>query len=277
MEIKPIIAYPAIILHNDGTHSQFDGVEYTDYPPPCQDCGEILKRRDISVDTAEMLGYHKAVFAYICQTPECTNRRRKAVNEKENRDDVVKEQLAKAGVPQGYLKFSFTTYRPKQTSDHIIKAVMTMVHKVETVGLLFYGTRGTGKSHCSVATLRHLIECGIPNVLYKNIHELITDARSDYHGTDEETFSERSLYEKYALPFVLVLDDLGAEKMSDFSKSIIYGILDKRIRDGKKTIITTNFQPEDILNKLDERIYSRIQEFQWIAFTGKDHRARRMK
>jgi len=266
---EEIIPYPGIIFHNDGTKTLFKGKEYTDYPPPCPDCGNKLTRGDISKQTAALHGIAHAIFSYQCYNQSCKDKRYAALETMTDKTAVLNKALKRANVPEGYMRYTFDSFIPKEKSDKLRQLIVKFAKTKEATGLLFYGSRGTGKTHGCIAALRELCSRGIDNVLYKNYPELLSDAR------DNDTIKERALYEIYSKPYILVLDDLGAEKTSEFSIQIVYNILDRRIRETNKTIIATNLDPDDIITTLGERIYSRVQEYQPIMFSGDDKRKKR--
>jgi len=73
----------------------------------------------------------------------------------------------------------------------------------------------------------------------------------------------------------LIIDDLGAEKSTEFSITTLYIILDRRIRELKTTIITTNLSMSQIEEHLGARIASRLSEMKNIKINMPDHRKRR--
>jgi DNA replication protein DnaC len=73
----------------------------------------------------------------------------------------------------------------------------------------------------------------------------------------------------------LVIDDLGAEKSSEWAREILYLIIDKRYSDLLPTIITSNLSPKELAEKLDDRLVSRLMEDAIvIKIDGKDHRVK---
>ena len=81
------------------------------------------------------------------------------------------------------------------------------------------------------------------------------------------------MLKKYANVGLLVLDDLGAEKTSDWSRQVFYLLLDRRYREMKQTIITTNLSLEQIAETFDDRVASRLCEMGvTIELKGKDKR-----
>ena len=80
---------------------------------------------------------------------------------------------------------------------------------------------------------------------------------ADEQGDEQET--ERSIIKKYSEVDFLVLDDLGVEKITDWSFTVLYLIIDNRYNNYKQTVITSNDTLDELAKKLGEdRIPSRI-------------------
>ena len=75
---------------------------------------------------------------------------------------------------------------------------------------------------------------------------------------------------------LLILDDLGTEMSTAFTQNALYTLLDGRLRAGKKTIISTNLNAEDIAERYGAALASRLRgEYEWLEFLGRDIRAQR--
>ncbi len=122
-------------------------------------------------------------------------------------------------------------------------------------GLLLYGPPGTGKTYAACEAANALVEKGYP-VLVTNFARLTNTLQGLFDGRQAYIDS----LSKFAL---LVIDDLGAERKSEFMQEQVYNIIDSRYRAGLPMIVTTNLgineikQPSGIGNK---RIYDRILE-----------------
>ena len=92
---------------------------------------------------------------------------------------------------------------------------------------------------------------------------------------DNAEISEKFIIDYYAGLWFLVLDDLGSEKISEYSVSSLGLIIDRRSRKNKPTIVTTNFSLEDIEKEFDPRIASRLADSSIWIFNMEDHRKRR--
>lgn len=115
--------------------------------------------------------------------------------------------------------------------------------------IIMTGKAGRGKSHLAYSIIRGLSDKTKKLGLLVNVTDLLSEIKRD--------FSKEAFWmDKLKDVDYLVLDDLGAEKVSDWSTSIIYSLLNKRTN----TIITTNLTPAEIRRIYGERIASRIRK-----------------
>jgi len=138
----------------------------------------------------------------------------------------------------------------------------------DNIGLLLWGNVGTGKTFFAACIANYLINLGVP-VLMTNFIKL-TNALT---GFDEDKNAYIRSLNNYKL---LIIDDLGAERQSDYMLEQVYNIIDSRYKNQQPIIITTNLSLSEIKNPSDikySRIYSRILEMCVpIKFDGADRR-----
>lgn len=134
-------------------------------------------------------------------------------------------------------------------------------------GLLLFGDVGTGKSFFAACIANALLEQDIP-VLMTSFPRILN---SGWSFEDRAYFLSR--LKDYDL---LILDDLGAERGSDYALEQVYSVVDARYRSRKPMIVTTNLKLSEMKNPRDiehGRIFSRILErCAPILFEGKDFR-----
>lgn len=121
-------------------------------------------------------------------------------------------------------------------------------------GLLFYGDPGTGKTFAAACIANHLLERGVPVVMTSFV-KLLSSSR---FGEDDQKTIETMDYAK-----LLIIDDLGAERGSDFALERVYNIVDSRYRARKPVIMTTNLTIGEMQANADKRyarIYDRVFE-----------------
>lgn len=139
----------------------------------------------------------------------------------------------------------------------------------ERQGLLFWGEPGTGKSYLSAAIANELMENMHPSVMTSFV-KLIPEM-NEFDGNNKyiDMLSKAKL---------VVLDDFGTERNTDYALEKVYNIIDSRYRSGKPVIITTNLSLNEMKESDDiryARIYDRIFEMCYpVRFTGKSWRKR---
>jgi DNA replication protein DnaC len=111
------------------------------------------------------------------------------------------------------------------------------------MGLLFTGDNGVGKTHLAVSVLRELAERKGVVGQFWDFHELIREIKNSYNPETKTT--ELQVLEPVIETEMLVLDDLGAWKMTDWMNDTLFYILNSRYMSQRATIITTNFQDID--------------------------------
>ena len=145
--------------------------------------------------------------------------------------------------------------------------------KKDGKGLLLYGTVGTGKTYYSACIANALIEEGY-SVLMTNFARLTNSIQGTFDGKNEFIDS----LQRYTL---LIIDDLGAERKSEFMQEQVFAIIDARYRSSLPMIITTNLTAEEIKNPQEvgyARIYDRILERCFpIAVMGESRRRQEVK
>ena len=138
--------------------------------------------------------------------------------------------------------------------------------------LLFIGKTGTGKTHISTAIAKVIIEKGY-DVLYESVQNIVSAFEKDKFKSGYSAGYE-PLGDKYLECDLLIMDDLGTEFSSQFTVSCLYNLFNTRRNRGLATIISTNLSPDELVNRYDDRIYSRIvgEGYRILFFEGKDHR-----
>ena len=140
--------------------------------------------------------------------------------------------------------------------------------------LLLIGTTGTGKTHISTAIAKTVISQGF-DVLYDSVQNIVNDFEKDKFKSGYN--SSDSASEKYLECDLLIIDDLGAEFITQFSVSALYNLINTRQNKGLSTIISTNLSASELAGKYEGRIYSRIigADYTVLRFEGDDRRIMR--
>lgn len=135
--------------------------------------------------------------------------------------------------------------------------------------MLFYGNPGSGKTYLSYCIAKAILDLGYL-VVYKTSDELIKNLR-------EIRFNNDSSLESLILECdLLIIDDLGAEHLNEFSITELFNVINKRILTNKKMLISTNLTLPGITKQYSERIASRlIGEFKLCKFYSEDIRIKK--
>lgn len=129
--------------------------------------------------------------------------------------------------------------------------------KKEGLGFLFYGKPGNGKTFLSNCIANRLLSKMNP-VICVSINALLERIRKTYSKWGQE--GEDTILSALSMADLLIIDDLGTEQDTDWSRSKIYNIIDNRYRNGLPMIISTNKSIEQLKNMYHERTIDRLLE-----------------
>jgi DNA replication protein DnaC len=192
--------------------------------------------------------------------------------------------LADACIPKLYGESSLQTYQPSKGNLTQLRAfnyAHTLVrdYPMADRGLLLMGSVGVGKTHLAVAILRGLIEKGISCRFYE-YRGLLKEIQNSYNPNTQTT--EMGILAALFESEVIVLDELGAAKPSEWVQDTIGLIINARYNEKKLTILTTNYldegQPsidETLGDRIGVRLRSRLYQMcKTIVIEGEDYRRR---
>lgn len=183
-------------------------------------------------------------------------------------------------LPKRYDGFHFHNYKPQTASQEAALRLATslaMEFPAVDRGLLMMGSVGVGKTHLAVSILKGLTERGFKCLFYE-FHSLLKEIQDSYNP---KTFtSELSVLNPVLKADVLVLDELGASKPTDWVRDTMAHIINTRYNDKKLTIFTTNYldqrkrDGEEVLeDRIGTRLRSRLFEMsRTVLLDGKDFR-----
>jgi len=164
--------------------------------------------------------------------------------------------LAESRVPRRYQACTFDTYDDLNASLSLAKVQVRKFvddYPIHDFGLLLLGPCGVGKTHLAAAALLSLVrEKGVRGVFY-DFRDLLKEIQASYNPVSGTT--EMGILQPIFGAEVLVLDDLGATKMTDWVRDTLSHIINNRYNERRVTIFTSNLDDETSRTALsDERV-----------------------
>lgn len=223
-----------------------DGLTY------CLTCGKPLEMR-IDDDRTNI---HRTV-PIMC---DCAKKAEAALQERMRLQMVETERLkcfseARQGMADRLKRATFES--DKGYNEEAMKIAKGYVKTFEDLrtGLLLYGSVGSGKSFIAACICNALIDKG---------HSARFTSFIRIAGMMQASFNAREEVMKEIIkPDLLVLDDLGAERDTEYLNEIVYAVIEARYQYNRPMVITTNLTAEDLTNPQDlnrARVYDRILE-----------------
>ncbi len=173
--------------------------------------------------------------------------------EQEQKRQKIAAILGRSGIKKRYLSRSFENFIVNDVNRKAYEIAKSYVdnwqeNKDKGEGLYFEGTCGTGKTHLAVAIAMKLINQGVP-VICKTSIDLLASIKQSYEH--DSTVNEEDVIEAYNTVDLLVIDDLGKERATEWSVPILYRIINDRYENMLPTVITTNYNTDDLIDKLN--------------------------
>lgn len=193
-----------------------------------------------------------------------------------NQKDLEKITL-RANIPTAYAETTLENYEKRTVEGEKAHAYMiTLANDESTQGAYIFGASGLGKTHLAIGLLKKMMERGNTG-LFVVVPELMESLRRCLRESGDDFGILQALYNVDCL----VLDDLGAEKATEWVAERLYLVINQRYLSNRMTVITSNFEPDEIEERLGEqgkRITSRVLEMcKIIQLNGEDYRLLKAK
>jgi len=194
---------------------------------------------------------------------------------------VGRHRLADANIPKRYQHCTLDNFAAY--NETLEKAVahakrIAEAFPIVTRGLLLEGQPGVGKTHLAVAVLKQVIDHSGARGLFYDTRDLLRVIRSTYDPSIRTT--ELEILRPVMTADLLVLDDLGAEKTSEWVDETMNLIVNTRYNERRLTIFTSNYldipddtDPNTLLFRIGFRMRSRLHEMcEFLVLDGADYR-----
>src|SRR5215831_15477223 len=199
------------------------------------------------------------------------------------RENIGRERLASANIPKRYQHCTlgnFTAYNESLERAVANARRVADAFPNEQRGLFLEGQPGVGKTHLAVAVLKQAIQTTGARGLFYDTRDLLKVIRSTYDPSTRTT--ELEILRPVMTAELLVLDDLGAEKTSEWVDETMNLIVNTRYNERRLTIFTSNYpdipddtDPQSLLFRIGARMRSRLHEMcEFVVLDAADYRER---
>ena len=167
-----------------------------------------------------------------------------------------------AVIPRRFRGVSFDRAPVVDIEPTIVREVRRYVENLEAEldagrGLWFMGDVGTGKTTLAMLVSKSALDAGRSVAIY-SLPRLLAQIRTTFDDQSQRSYLD--LLERLTSVDLLHLDDLGAERTSEWVLEQLYSIINARYEERRAVVVTTNLQPEELREQIGTRTVSRLAE-----------------
>lgn len=244
-------------------------------PIPCPYCGKLQYYAGYYHGHGAVSWYTNTDEAPVpCMCDEMQEHRRQVTLEEIRKQEEERRQIQQkrmesqilankfmSGMPAKFKKRTFSTFKTTKENERAYKIAKGYAERFEQArekeknGLIINGPVGTGKTHLAASIANHLLNTGASVVCMTAI-DMLAKIRNQYNT---EGGSDEDVIDQYKTADLLIIDDLGKEKATEWSASTIYSIVNARYENELPIVITSNYSPRELVDRLtpagsDDRI-----------------------
>jgi DNA replication protein DnaC len=226
----------------------------------CPNC-DAIKRDHPGVERVliarGMMDYDEEAHRYRPNTPilrcKCEEEKTQAAYQMEQSANLPLS--VRGALPRSFVAGTLANFTERDGTEEAYGMCQDYVNENTAPILVLRGPRGTGKTHLMEAVGRELIARDM-TVRYERVPALLSRIRSSYDRAYPEVAEDDM--RRCHLAQLLMLDDLGSEKSSEWVQEKIFELIDERYGTGRLLIVSTNDSYASLSNNLGERIASRL-------------------
>ena len=190
----------------------------------------------------------------------------------------LKTRLMGSGVPKRFLREASFDRNPVReidslVLDHVRSFTRAIEQKVRAgEGCWFYGEdHGTGKTLLAMLISKAALEAGLSVAIY-SVPRLLAEIKETYEETSQGSYMD--LFHRLCAVDLLHLDDLGAERRTEWVLEQLYSIVNERWQDERSIVVTTNLDIDQLREQVGRRTVSRLFGIcgEPIRIEGRDRR-----
>lgn len=215
----------------------------------------------------------RSTFRSNC--PICTRQREEQERAERERKQAADEQrafeqrLGSALIPLRFCSKYFDDYQAENDGQRRALTICQQYaenfreHFRAGRSLILSGKVGTGKTHLACAVANHLAAEGRYIPMYRTVSGLLQYIKGSYDN--RSGYSELQAFSALVTPHLLVIDEVGATKPTEFELATLFNVINGRYEQQKPTVIITNLKPSELAEAIGERCVDRLREGGGIA------------
>lgn len=204
-------------------------------------------------------------------------RLRKEARLEKERQRLIEKLYGQCRLPERFMTRTFENFIIESDNraayEISLRYAQNFIEGKTVTGLFYGGTVGTGKTHLAAAITHHLLNQGV-GVLFGTVTQMLGNIRRTYDEYSRE--NEYDILQRYIRVPLLVIDEWGKEKPSEWVQEKFFEIVNSRYEDNKPIIVTTNTEIDVLKDRYDfagEALVSRIREMcEGVVMVGRDRR-----
>jgi len=183
--------------------------------------------------------------------------------------EALQRKLGSALIPYRFKDRSFDGYTA--TSPQQVKALSVCREYAENFQshydagrcLLLLGNAGTGKTHLAAAIANHIMLNSAATAVYRTLGGILQYIKGSYDKATD--YSEAEAFAGLITPSLLIIDEIGATKPTEFELASLFQIINGRYEQQLPTIVISNLPSKDLPGAMGDRCVDRLRECGGIA------------
>ena len=237
----------------------------------CPICGKVVPKQTYTIMGREV------TVQPICKCESDEDDRRKREMEIAERKSEIESRYSALKSSPKYRGCSLSNFEVSPSNKTAYQAARDFVAAwPDSQDLLIYGNPGNGKSHLAAA-IGNALAADDVIVVFAAFVDLLEAIKSTYNGGEG---SESEILGAICRADLLILDDLGVEKPSQYTLDVLFRIAERRGRSYRKTVYTTNYSPKELATRYGnavggveaQRVIGRIIESTTVVKNGGEDR-----
>lgn len=222
----------------------------------CDFCGDYVPAIHLDIPGLNIQRWVQPKCKCVVEANEAERRK----FEKRTEELEIRKLFSISQLGERLINARFEDFKPRNGSEMAYKASSSYAKgfsKENGVALMLWGEPGNGKSLLAACVNNEVQNKGFTTV-FTSMPDLLSKIKATFNKDNKE--SEQQILKALDMCDLLIIDDLGAEKTTDWVEELVFMIIDNRYRKKKPIFVTTNLDPNTLKQKIGSRSADRVQE-----------------